>query len=347
MAGLFADFGQTDPSEVRQELMQQQRDQFSKMLEGAGSRKEKAAVNLVQGLQGLGQAGAFGKTVQGHLEQSSPELDKAKAQAVMVKGLSQLEGDKTSADWARRASKLAVDSGDSATGLKFMMEADKRVKTEAAGVAKQQLADDDNRRKLYQAMPEDLQLATVAADPAAAEFFAQVNPSQAGEIQATAKRSLETKLLKEQKSLQDLMSVKTTASNNVTAGQTEKLLSAAGFGGFSFEKWGFKDQPHKFTEFAIAIDQQVLDLMDTAASKQGGGVRLNKHGLVNQFVKLASADGTIELDNDGTINNVKMDQVGNIFKQIEAGLAGQGTGQAAPQSRSQQTGRRVIPYKGN
>jgi len=347
MAGLFADFGQTDPDEVRKQLMQEQRNQFKQLVSGAQSKKDKAGLGLVEGLQGLGQAGAFGKTVKEHLTPTSPELDKAKAQAELVKGLGSLEGDRTSADWARRAAALAKESGDDATGLKFLIEADTRSKAETKAQAKVAAAEDENRRKLYSALPSDLQLATVAADPEAAEFFAQVDKGQAAEIQAAAKRSLETKLLKEEKALSDLTAVKTTASNNVTADQTSKLLTGTGFGGHSFEKWGFlgKDQPEKFAEFNVAIDQQLLDLMDTAASKSGGGVRLNKHELVELFKQKATNEGVIDVDENGDVNNVDMTRIGDVFKSIEAEVIGQPAEQT-PQ-RSQQTGRRVIKFKGN
>jgi len=347
MAGLFADFGQTDPNEVRKQLMEEQRNQFKKLVSGAGTRKEKAAGNLVEGLTGLAQSGAFGKTIADKTQVRSPELDKARAQAELVKGLGSLEGDRTSADWARRAAALAKDSGDEATGLKFLIEADTRAKAETKAQAQVQVAEDENRRKLYGELPTDLQLATVAANPEAAEFFAQVDKGQAAEIQAAAKRSLETKLLKEEKSLSDLMTVKTTASNNVTQGQTSQLLAGSGFGGHSFEKWGIlgKNQPEKFEEFATAIDQQVLDLMDTAASKRGGGVRLNKHELVGLFKEKATNEGVITVDANGDVSNVDSTRIGDIFKAIEAEVIGQ---PAEPTTqRSPQTSRRVIPYKGN
>ena len=350
MAGLFADFGQTDPNEVRKQLMEKQRNQFKKMVSGAETRKERASVNVVEGLGGLAQAGVFGDKIKAKATPTSPELDKAKAQAGLVKGLGELEGDRTSADWARRAAALAKESGDEATGLKFLIEADTRAKAETKAQAQAQVAEDENRRKLYGELPTDLQLATVAANPEAAEFFAQVDEGQAAEIQAAAKRSLETKLLKEEKSLSDLMTVKTTASNNVTLKQTTDLLSGAGFGGFSFEKYGLipalgRNQPEKFNEFATAMDQQILDLMDTAASKRGGGVRLNKHELVELFKEKATNEGVIDVDAKGDVNNVDMTRIGDIFKSIEAEVIGQPAEQT-PQ-RSPQTSRRVIKYKGN
>jgi hypothetical protein len=314
---------------------------------GAQGPKQKAAINLVEGATGLAQAGLFGKKAQEHMTQTSPELDKAKAQASMIKGLSELEGDKTTADWAKRASQLAIDSGDQATGLKFMMEADKRAKAETKAAAGAQLAEEEQRRKLFSALPSDQQLATIAANPEAAEFFAQVNPEQAAEMSAGAKRSLESKWLKEEKATRDLMSVKTTASNNVTQKQTAQMLGTLGFGGHSHEKWGWlgKDQPKKFDDMAVAFDHQATDIVDTAASKGGGGVRLNKPDLFRRFKEVALEQGVISLDNDGSVNDVDMERTGEVWDSIKAEVTGQQAEQ--PTQRSPQTSRRVIKFQGN
>jgi len=334
MAGLFADFGQTDPAEVRKELVDQQRTQFKNLIDAAPTKREKAAGNLVEGLTGLAQSGVFGEKAADFTKVRSPELDAAQSQADLLSGISNIEADKTSADFAFQAAKLARDAGDDKTALNLLMEGDKRRKAEQASVAKQELAAIEGDRKQFSAMPEDLKLAAIAKDPARAARMLGVDAAVATEIADVATKTLKTRQLKNEKAINDLRPVKTTKSSKTDVDQTMGLLDAEGIGGHTFEGWFGKDDSEAFRNFATTMDQQSTAVIDAAA---GNGIRLTKQQVIADAMNKAREAGGLTQVSPTDVTDINSAVLNEIFNQQINELAGaparEATKPAAPSKR--------------
>jgi hypothetical protein len=133
MAAFGTGLGADPLAAARQAEFTQRRAQRQRDIERLGKDqnafgKGVTALSVVGGEKiGSALAGAFGMETP-----DSPEVAAARSQAKLLENINLIEGDTSSADYAKQAARLAMEAGDQATAFQFAQEAGTREKAETA-----------------------------------------------------------------------------------------------------------------------------------------------------------------------------------------------------------------------
>lgn len=135
-----------------------------------------------------------------------PEVAAAQQQAALVGQINEIEGDPSSAEYARQAGVLAQEAGRQDIAYGFAQEAGSRQEAETARTAKNEAARLDAERKSFSAQPESVKLALIAEgnERALAALGLVADSDEGRAIMASANTSLKTKQIKDQKQIDDL-----------------------------------------------------------------------------------------------------------------------------------------------
>ena len=296
MAGLFDDFTkpvESNPAKVRKALEAQQAQVLSNFSAPAAGRHKDVqhARDLVAGMTGLAQAGAFGETAQEHMGvENEPELVEAKANAALVKSIQELEGDPSSADFAKRAAVLAKDAGRPDLALRFTNAFGTRTKAEAAATAATALAQSKEERAKFSALPTSAQEEIVGLQPQFLVDTLGMSSEEAAQVSAQVAERNEFQRQKLKKSLEDVNKATTTKTTNADVNQIKATLSMFGVTGSSF---GFGDNTEEFDGFATPIAAEVQRRMDVLKDR---GDRGDRNVITNEVMQELNDSGAFVLE---------------------------------------------------
>ena len=206
----MAAFGSGLGPDPRAEARAAQLAEASKIRQASIARLGKGKTALEQGVGAVGVvggehlgaalAGAFGMK-----QPVSPEMEAANKQAELIEQINMIEGDPTSADYAKQAAKLAMDAGNQQAAYGFIQTAGERTKAEGQLAIKSKLAAQKVDAENFSRIPASMKMELFASGDDAA--YNMVNIPEGPERQAMmakATEQIENELLRVKASVRDV-----------------------------------------------------------------------------------------------------------------------------------------------
>ena len=284
--GLFSDFGTAGTVEAqRKALLDEQKAQFSRMIQSAPTARERAAGGLVEGLVGLGQAGVFGEGVQGRLEPTSPELDRARSEAEFVKQVSAFEEDPTSSAHSKRVAKLAKEQGREDVALRAMIQGGERAKAERAATLKAERDTSKEQREQFKQFPTSVQEEIIARSPEQMVTSLGIDAEKATAISKAVEERNNLKRIKAKKDLEDVKKVTATKISGNDVAATVSLVDTLTNGEFAE------------SEELDAVSRLVADKAQTMANAlKDAGQEIDMTQLRAQAFQTLQDEGVVNFD---------------------------------------------------
>jgi len=196
---------------------------------GEGEGKLQGGLNAVGSVAGE-HLGAAAARMFGMAPAESPEIAAAKQQAALLEQLNGIEGDTSSAEWARQAGAKALEMGDQRTAYSFAQEAGNRAKAEAAAEQKALATEQDNFNKQWRGAPTVVQLQSLESkDPRVYASLGMTDPDQIEEMSQSAAAEIESNRIKQKHAADKIRNGLDTSLTGTDLKATEAGLTGLGY----------------------------------------------------------------------------------------------------------------------
>lgn len=339
MAGLFDDVpaATNDPAVVLKLLKAKREQQKGDFESGATSEYDRYGRQILSGLQGLQELGAFGKDAQKAISiENDPQYKAIKQNADLAAKIQAIKGDPSSAEFASQAAEIAKAHGREDLALTYREAAGNRRKAEAATAYKMQQDKITTGRQQFSALPTAAQEELVAENPQILVDTLGLDPMQAATVSKNVAERNAFQKAKLAKQLEDVGSATTTKTTNADVNQIKAALGSYGIDQRSFGLVG--DNTEEFDRFATPIAAEVQRRMDIAKDRGG---RANQFEILGNVVDELKTSGAISTSNRWFSDSVNIDEINpdsfrSVFSQDTEqtkGMAARPTSAApAPQS---------------